>query len=115
MRIEQKPYTQNPTFASLDCETAVLLRGWILPILDRASSWPALTEALAHKGYALAFRESRLCLTDMSSGEAVCTLRSLGTGLRELVTRLGRPAVRPTRHDPAAGDLCNKPTPHTFE
>lgn len=102
------PAPHSPT---LDCETAALMRGWMLPILDRAASWQALCETLHTKGYALGFREGHLCLTDQISGSPVCTLRSLGTGLRELVTRLGRPVVRPSRDTPAMGELKSRLTP----
>jgi len=100
-----QPCPAEPFYTALDCETAALMRGWLLPIFTGASSWPALCAALQAKGYALAFRYGTLCLTDQHTGVSVCSLQSLGTSLRELVGRLGRPVVRQTLNEPGRGEL----------
>lgn len=101
--------TDSPDSPAIDSETAVLLRGWLRPLIDRSASWPALAAALDAHGYALAFRDGRLCLTNRTTGACICTMRFLGTGLKDLVARLGRPAVRPVPGRPASGELCCTP------
>ncbi len=89
----------------LDCETAALLRAVIRPVFEGASSWTTLMDTLRVKGYRLAFREGRLCITDRTTGDRVCGLRFLGLDLRDLVGRLGRPIVVARPGAGADGDL----------
>lgn len=105
----QRRSSHSPDSPAIDSETAVLLRGWLRPLIDKSASWPALAAALDAHGYALAFRDGRLCLTNRTTGACVCTMRFLGTSLKDLVARLGRPAVRPVPGRPAAGELCCTP------
>ncbi|NOD61928.1 MULTISPECIES: hypothetical protein [unclassified Ruegeria] len=94
----------------LDCETAALLRAAIRPIFVSAASWSNLADILKEKGYRLAFRQGRLCITDRTTDARVCGLRFLGLEFRELVSRLGRPIVV-ARGDGANGDvLAERPT-----
>lgn len=91
----------------IDSESAALYRAWICPLLDRAESWVELADTLRSKGYALAIRQGRLVLVrcDCDCDEPLCSLRFLGTSLRELVARLGRPMVRALPGGAAAGDF----------
>ena len=98
-------FAADPDAPQLDCETAALMRSWLRPLIDSASGWPALIDALSGKGYALAFRNGQLWLTCADTGRRICTMRHLGSGLRDLVSRLGRPAVRPIRGRPTWGEL----------
>lgn len=93
----------------IDSESAALLRCWLHPLIARASSWEGLNRALARHGYALAFRDGRLCLTSCPNGACICSMRFLGAGLKDLVTRLGRPAVRPLPGHDGGGELCHPP------
>lgn len=94
----------------MDCETAALLRAAIRPIFASAASWGSLTDILKDKGYRLAFRQGRLCITDRTSGARVCGLRFLGFEFRDLVSRLGRPIVV-ARGNGANGDILSaRPT-----
>ncbi|PWE33518.1 hypothetical protein DDZ14_04825 [Maritimibacter sp. 55A14] len=74
----------------LDCETAVLLRAHLRPILAGAESWADLLDGLHRRGFGLAFREGRLFLTDHDSSQSICTMRFLGMPLADLAARLGR-------------------------
>ncbi len=94
----------------LDCETAALLRAAIRPAFASAVSWSSLTEILRDKGYRLAFRRGRLCITDRDTGDRVCGLRFLGIEFSDLVRRLGRPIVV-ARGNSADGDILTaRPT-----
>ncbi|SMO66269.1 hypothetical protein [Ruegeria faecimaris] len=94
----------------IDCETAALLRAAIRPIFSGAASWSNLTDILKDKGYHLAFRQGRLCITDRMTGDRVCGIRFLGFEFKDLVNRLGRPIVVP-RGSGADGDLVSvRPT-----
>ncbi|WP_037308145.1 hypothetical protein [Ruegeria halocynthiae] len=94
----------------LDCETAALLRAAIRPVFSSAASWGNLTDILKDKGYRLAFRQGRLCITDRTTGDRVCGLQFLGFELKDLVRRLGRPMVV-ARGSQADGDLLTvRPT-----
>jgi len=93
----------NPT--SLDSESAALFRAWLRPLFDQAVSWPALIKTLEAKGYGLAIREGRLVLTDKAQDAPVCTARFLGTSLRELAQRMGRPCVQARGDASAAGEF----------
>ena len=90
----------------MDCETAALLRAAIRPLFTTAASWNILTDTLKAKGYRLAFRDGRLCLTDGTTGNRICGLRFLGLDLKDLVQRMGRPIVV-ARGDHADGDLLS--------
>lgn len=90
----------------MDSETAALLRAAIRPLFTAAVSWNTLTDVLKEKGYRLAFRDGRLCLTDRRTGSRVCGLRFLGLDLQDLVRRMGRPIVV-ARGDHADGDLLS--------
>ena len=89
--------------APRDCETMSLLRGFLTPILESATSWSDLRASLDQRGYGLAFREGHLVILD-DAGEGMCTGSSIGVPLRVLAARLGRPAVRAT-HDGHSGEL----------
>lgn len=100
--------TQRPepaATAELDCESAALFRASLSPLFDRAASWAALIEGLALRGYRLAIREARLVLIDTTSGRRVCSARYLGTNLRDLSGRLGRPCVVAQWDRPAAAEF----------
>jgi len=90
----------------IDSESAALLRCWLLPLIARATSWEGLNRALARHGYVLAFRGGRLCLISCPDGTCICSMRFLGVGLKVLVARLGRPAVRPLPGHDGEGELC---------
>ncbi|MEX0307266.1 MAG: hypothetical protein AB3N12_07735 [Ruegeria sp.] len=94
----------------LDCESAALLRAAIRPVFTSAASWAGLADILRDKGYRLAFRKGRLCITDRTTDERVCGLRFLGFELADLVRRFGRPIVV-ARGSEADGDfLTARPT-----
>ena len=90
---------------AIDCETAALLRAWLCPLLATADSWPGLVRTLDAKGYGLAIREGRLVLTRTDTGRRYCSARFLGTSLRELSARLGRPCVRARTDRAGAGEI----------
>ncbi|SPF79644.1 hypothetical protein [Pseudoprimorskyibacter insulae] len=79
--------------APLDIETQVLLRTFLVPVIENATSWPDLRKALAAKGYSIGFRHGRLVLVSSDTGQPVCTGKGLGVPLRDLAQRLGRPIV----------------------
>ncbi|WP_170577355.1 hypothetical protein [Ruegeria arenilitoris] len=97
--------------SELDCETAALLRAVIRPVFDTAASWASLTDILKDKGYRLAFRQGRLCITDRTTDQRVCGIRFLGFEYKDLVRRLGRPIVV-ARGNSADGEiLTERPEP----
>lgn len=96
----------HPDMPVMDSESAALLRGWVLPLAAACPSWAALDQALGRRGYGLAFRNGRLCLT--RDGDCLCSMRFLGIGLRDLAVRLGRPAVRPLPGGIACGALYHR-------
>lgn len=101
-----QPQTAEPAAAAnLDCESAALFRASLNPLFDRAASWTALIEGLNLRGYGLAIRDGRLVLLDTANGRRVCTARYLGTNLRELSRRLGRPCVLAQHDRPGAGEF----------
>ncbi|TDE41199.1 hypothetical protein [Antarcticimicrobium sediminis] len=106
---QAQPDAADPDSPPIDSESATLLRCWLQPLIAGASSWVDLNDTLGKHGYALAFREGRLCLTRGPGGACICSMRYLGAGLRELSARLGRPAVRPLPGLSAAGVLCARP------
>ena len=85
--------------APLDSETLALLRSFLAPILQEQDSWTAIAEALATKGYGLAFRDGHLVLLN-HDGNPICTGSALGVPLREISARIGRPSIR------ASADGC---------
>ena len=88
-----------------DCETAALLRACLCPVFDGATSWKGLAERLGARGYGLAIRDGHLVVKDRASGRHVCSARDLGTSLRDLAQRLGRPMVLARRDRVAGGEL----------
>ncbi|MCT4554864.1 MAG: hypothetical protein N4A53_09280 [Pelagimonas sp.] len=76
-----------------DCETLYLWRCVLMPVVEGAHSWQALAQDLSHKGYGLGFCRGHLVILD-EAGAPLCTGSSLGTPLRDLAARLGRPNVR---------------------
>ncbi len=105
------PILARRASTELDCESAALLRAAIRPLFTGAASWASLADILGDKGYHLAFRQGRLCITDRTTGERVCGLRFLGFELADLVRRMGRPIVV-ARGSEADGDiLMARPTP----
>ncbi|WP_171122436.1 MULTISPECIES: hypothetical protein [unclassified Ruegeria] len=94
--------------SELDCETAALLRATIRPIFDTAASWANLSDILRDKGYRLAFREGRMCITDRTTDERVCGIRFLGFEFKELVKRLGRPIVVARGNNSADGEILSE-------
>lgn len=89
----------------IDSETAALIRAWMCPLIDDADSWSGLARCLAARGYALAIRSGRLVLLQRDTGTVLCSLRFMGTSLRELSKRFGRPMVRPVPGATASGDI----------
>ena len=78
----------------LDSETACLLRSFMVPAINAAHDWAELTAKLRTMGYDLSFRDGRLIFKRIEDGQEVCTGEFLGTPLRSLVRKLGRPCVR---------------------
>ena len=90
--------------AALDCETASLLRGFLLPLFEQATDWEDLRGHLVAKGYDIAFSEGHMVLRNLETGRTLCTGSVFGTPLRSLVARLGRPHVIAHR-DGATGEF----------
>ena len=65
----------------------------------RFPSLNSIAEALATKGYGLAFRDGHLVLLN-HDGNPICTGSALGVPLREISARIGRPSIR------ASADGC---------
>ena len=80
--------------AMLDSETACLMRSYMVPAIDAAQDWTDLNETLGRKGLEIGFRDGRLVFKRLDTGEEVCTGRFLGTPLRDLVRKLGRPCIK---------------------
>jgi hypothetical protein len=104
-----RPYQPDGTpvphpAAVLDCETASLLRGFLLPVFDAALNWADLRRRLVAKGYDIAFREGHMVLRNLETQQTLCTGTVLGAPLRSLAARLGRPTVIAHR-DGASGEL----------
>ncbi len=79
---------------SIDSETACLLRSFMVPAINSARDWRDLHSTLERKGFTIAFRDGRLVFKSLDNGREICTGRFLGTPLRELAKRLGRPSIR---------------------
>lgn len=110
MKDQTSDLSENPSVprdgeSFLDSESAALLRAALQPTFEQASTWSDLVSRLRIKGYALTFRGGRLILIESESGGRLCTTRFLGRPLKELVKRLGRPAVRAKAGRLGAGDL----------
>ncbi len=82
--------------APLDCESRALLRLFLAPILENASTWAALDDALRAKGYDLVFREGHLVILN-DLGVPLCTGRDIGVPMAEIAARIGRPNVMSDR------------------
>ena len=82
-----------PAPPALDCETAMLLRSFLLPAIEAAENWADLSDRLGGKGYGIAFRDGRLVFRRRDTGDEVCTGQTLGAPLRDLSRRLGRPCI----------------------
>ncbi|HBS49710.1 MAG TPA: hypothetical protein DEA05_06310 [Rhodobacteraceae bacterium] len=95
----------------LDCETAALYRAWLGPLFEGATDWDSLTARLGAHGYGLAIREGRLYLTRCETGRRFAPARMLGTSLRDLSARLGRPRLRARLDRPAAAEFVARPAP----
>ncbi|TCS65327.1 hypothetical protein EDD52_104113 [Primorskyibacter sedentarius] len=76
-----------------DSETVSLLRSFLCPILDQARDWKNLRATLVKRGYGLAFREGHMVIVEADTDRVICTGQHIGTPLRSLVQRLGRPSV----------------------
>lgn len=85
---------QDPAGLTLDCETAMLLRSFLLPAIEAAQSWADLADRLGRMGYDVTFRDGRLIFRRRDTGDEVCTGHALGTPLRDLSRRLGRPCIK---------------------
>ncbi len=79
--------------AAIDCETAAMLRGALMPVIRSADSWPDLVRRLESKGYGLVIHDHKLVLIDTRSDRLLCTGKFLGTPLDELRGRMGRPRI----------------------
>ena len=77
----------------MDSETACLLRSFLLPAIETAMTWHDLAERLSAMGFEIAFRDGHLVFRRSDSGDELCTGGDLGTPLRHLAGRLGRPCI----------------------
>ncbi|WP_050927976.1 hypothetical protein [Aestuariivita boseongensis] len=80
--------------AALDSETACLLRSFLVPAINAARDWHELTVKLHDMGYDLSFRDGRLIFKRANDGAEIGTGEFMGTPLRSLVDKLGRPSIR---------------------
>ena len=101
------PQIPRETESSLDSESAALLRAALQPVFEQAATWEDLLSVLRGKGYGLVFRGERLVLVSADGGQRLCTTRFLGRPLADLVTRLGRPAVRAVPGRLGAGEFSS--------
>ena len=85
--------TPKVSGTALDCETLVLIRSFLAPILEAAESWAALAKQLEAKGYRLAFHAGHLVIEN-GQGEALCTGSAIGVPLAKISQRIGRPTLR---------------------
>ena len=88
-----------------DSETVSLLRSFLCPILEQAKDWQNLRSTLTQRGYALAFREGHMVIVEADTNRVICTGQHIGTPLRSLVERFGRPIVVVHRGG-ASGELA---------
>ncbi len=80
----------------MDCETRALLRLFLAPILETASTWTELAERLALKGFALTFRQGHLVILN-EDGAPLCTGSDMGVPMAKIAARIGRASVRAHR------------------
>lgn len=92
-RLHSQASTADPRTA-IDSETACLLRSFMVPAINSARDWGDLHKRLERKGFAIAFRDGRLVFKSIDNGREICTGSFLGTPLKALASRLGRPSVR---------------------
>jgi hypothetical protein len=76
-----------------DSETASWLRAFLCPILEQAKDWQNLRTALTQRGYKVAFRGGHMIIAYADTDRAICTGQHIGTPLRSLVARFGRPSI----------------------
>ncbi|SMC53346.1 hypothetical protein [Primorskyibacter flagellatus] len=76
-----------------DSETVSLLRSFLCPILEQAKDWHHLRGTLTQRGYSLAFQEGHMVIVESDTNRVMCTGQHIGTPLRSLVERFGRPCV----------------------
>lgn len=110
MPSKQSPESSVPKPATVDCETAVLLRAVVLPIFDDVQNWTALIDAMKAKGYRIGFRGATFSVIDDQTGKRLCGLRFLGLSMEDLVARLGRPKVIVRPGTSSDGDLMRDPS-----
>ena len=71
-------HVPHPEIA-LDCETASLLRGFLLPVFETATNWADLRRRLVSKGYDIAFRDGHMVLLNLETSRpcapAQCSVR----------------------------------------
>lgn len=87
------PWGKSEALDVMNSEAAVALRSVVAPIFQGASDWRELQKKLAQKGFGLTFRKGHMVLTDIATGVAICTGKFLGTPLKEMSARLGRPQI----------------------
>ena len=88
-----------------DLESAVLLRGLVLPAFETAKSWSELAESLECIGFGLSIKDGHLTLVDTDHRAGICTGRFLGKPLVELSGKLGKPIIRATLSGDACGEI----------
>ncbi|MEX0348565.1 MAG: hypothetical protein AB3N15_04000 [Paracoccaceae bacterium] len=91
--LHSNPVPSGPPPASIDCETAILIRSVFLPIFNRVSTWTALIDEMQAREYSIAFRGATFSIIDDRNGQRLCGLRFLGLSMQDLVARMGRPKV----------------------
>ena len=99
------PAAPSLVIEEYDSETAALMRSCLCPLIDKANSWQELIQGLTKRDYGLAIRAGRLVVIRCASGEQICTMRYLGTSLRDLSARWGRPMIAARRDQTAAGEF----------
>lgn len=92
--VESVHWKATETCDNPDVESAILLRGLVLPAFEYATNWAQLVDALGSIGFGLAIKQGRLTLTDADSGTSICTARFLGKTLAEMSAKLGKPVIR---------------------
>ena len=79
---------------AMDSETACLLRSFLVPAINAARDWQELTVKLHDMGYDLSFRDGHLIFKRSADGQEIGTGEFMGTPLRSLVSKMGRPCIR---------------------
>lgn len=91
----------------MDSESRAMLRLFLAPILERATSWGEMAGWLDEKGYSLGFREGRLVVyNDM--GEGLCTGSDIGVPMVDIVSRIGKPCIK-AHVGGLSGELADAP------